>query len=189
MLLNLVYSSPIRTQYKIAIHLITLLLPRKLEIQNATWEQVDFKNKTFTITDSKMGTDLLIKLSTQAVQLFKIQKTLAGNSSYIFPGRNLTDKPMSHNTLNYVLRPILKNQIEDFVVHDLRRTGATNLGELGYPMEVIEAALNHTKTGILKVYHRTQYIEQRDKMLADWANKIDALIRPELLPYDKYFPI
>ena len=96
---------------------------------------------------------------------------------------------MSHNTLNYLLQPLLKGRIPDFVVHDLRRTGATNLGELGYPMEVIEAALNHTKAGIQKVYHRTQYVEQREKMLADWANKIDALIMPELLPYGKYFPL
>ncbi len=189
LLLNIVYSAPIRTQYKIAIHLIALLLPRKLELQNAAWTQVDFQNKTFTIIDSKMGTDLLIKLPKQAIQLFEIQKTLVGDSRYIFPGRNLADKPMSHNTLNFLLQPLLKQRINDFVIHDLRRTGATNLGELGYPMEVIEAALNHTKPGIQKVYHRTQYLEQREKMLADWANRIDQLIIPELLPYGKYFPI
>ena len=189
LLLNIVYSAPIPTQHKIALHLITLLLPRKLEIQNATWNQVDFKSKTFTIIDSKMGTDLLIKLPKQALALFKIQKTLAKNSNYIFPSRNSIDKPMSHNTLNQALRPLIKNRIDDFVVHDLRRTGATNLGELGYPIEVIETALNHSKTGILRVYHRTQYVEQREKMLADWANKIDALIKPELLPYGKHFPL
>lgn len=189
LMLNLVYSVPIFTQYKIALHLITLLLPRKLEIQNATWNQVDFKNKTFTITNSKMGTDLLIKLPKQAVELFKIQKGLARNSNYIFPSKNSIDKPMSHNTLNHILRPLLKNRINDFVIHDLRRTGATNLGELGYPIEVIETALNHTKAGILRVYHRTQYVEQREKMLADWANRIDALIKPELLPYGKSFSL
>lgn len=188
-LLNTLYSAPlISTQYKIAIHLLIILLARKLELQHATWNQVDFNNKTFTIVDSKMGTDLLIKLPKQAVKLFEIQKTLSGSNNYIFPGRFLI-KPMSPDLLNGILRDLLKNHIEDFVVHDFRRTGATNLGELGYPMEVIESALNHTKRGIQKVYHRTQYIEQREKMLADWANRIDSLIKPELLPYGKYFPI
>ena len=189
LLLNIVYSAPIRTQYKLALHLIALLLPRKLEIQNARWSQIDFSNKTFTIVDSKMGTDLLIKLPEQAVELFKIQKKLSADSEYIFPSRNNPNKPMSHNTLNYLLQPLLINRIKDFVVHDLRRTGATNLGEFGYPVEVIESALNHSKPGIQKVYHRTQYLEPRALMLADWANRIDKLIAPELLPYGKDYII
>lgn len=188
-LLNIVYSAPIRTQHKIALHLIAILLPRKMELLAAKWSQVDFQNKTFTIMSTKTGNNLLVKLPEQAIKLFEIQKELSANSEFIFPSRNSLTKPISHNTLNYILRPLLQNRINDFVVHDLRRTGATILGEFGYPVEIIEASLNHTKFGIQKVYHRSQYLEQRQRMLQDYADKIDKLIMPELLPYDKYFAI
>lgn len=189
LLLNMVYSAPIKTQHKIAIHLITILLQRKTEITSAQWSQVDFKNKTFTILSTKTGNELLIKLPEQAIKLLEIQKELSLNSKYVFPSRNSLSKPISHNTLNYILMPIISNKIKDVVIHDLRITGATLLGEFGYPVEVIEDSLNHSKPGIQKVYHRSQYITQREQMLHDYANRIDKLIMPELLPYGKHFVI
>ena len=80
-------------------------------------------------------------------------------------------------------------QLNYFTVHDLRRTGATLLSESGYPSDYIEVALNHSKGGMKQVYQRSQFIEQRKKMLQDWADRLDALIKPELLPYDKEFII
>ena len=48
---------------------------------------------------------------------------------------------------------------EDWTRHDLRRTGATLLGELGVEPHVIESALNHALIGsqIGAVYNRARY--------------------------------
>lgn len=49
--------------------------------------------------------------------------------------------------------------IEKWVVHDLRRTAATGLGELGIAPHVIEAVLNHVsgfRAGIAGTYNRSQ---------------------------------
>ena len=65
--------------------------------------------------------------------------------------------------------------IKPFTIHDLRRTGSTRLGEMGFPSEVIEKALNHTIGGVRGIYNRAQYAEQRKQMLQCWADYVDRL--------------
>ncbi len=113
-------------------------------------------------------------------------KSLSEDSEFIFPSRNSLNKAVSFNTLNYILRPLFINtSFSDVVIHDMRRTGASVLGELGYPIEVIEAALNHSKKGIQRVYHRSSYVEQRFEMLQDYADRIDCLLNDDYLFYSK----
>ncbi len=189
-MMQLIYPSPIiKIKYKIAIHLLLMLLMRKTELIHATWEQLDFEKETFTITTSKMGSQLVIPLPKQAIALFRIMQELSQNSNYIFTGT--TDNlPVHEHTLNKqstIINYLMfsDNKSQYFTIHDLRRTGATHLGELGYPSDYIEVALNHTKGGIKQVYQRSQFIEQRKEMLQKWANKLDSLISQELLPYGK----
>ena len=64
-------------------------------------------------------------------------------------------------------------------MHDLRRTCATGLQKLKYPAEVIEAALNHrsgTFRGIVAVYQRHDFADERRAALQDWSDYIDRLV-------------
>lgn len=193
--LQLLYKTPnIWLPFKIATHLLLILLLRKTELIHATWKQVNFEEQKFTLSTSKTGTALVIGLPTQAMELFKILKNIALDSDYIFPSFNNPQKPIHENSLNNHIQNINLMMFKDnnsqyFTVHDLRRTGATHLGEMEYPSDYIEMALNHTKAGIKKVYQRSQYLTQRKEMLQHWANVIDGLIGEELLPYGKKFLI
>ena len=63
--------------------------------------------------------------------------------------------------------------------HDLRRTLATGLQKLGVRLEVTEALLNHvggSRSGIVGVYHRHQYAEEKRIALERWAAHVEALI-------------
>lgn len=192
--LNLVYATPTKTPYKFALHLLLLLLTRKTELLHATWDSVDVAQRTFTIKESKMGTQLVIPLPDQAIKMFEKLRLLSQGIKYIFIGRSGINSPISTITLNRMLTPINQqmfstNKDKYFTVHDLRRTGATVLGELGYPSDYIEVALNHSKVGMKQIYQRSKYLEQRKEMLQKWADILDSLIKPELHPYDKHFII
>jgi len=53
--------------------------------------------------------------------------------------------------------------VSDWTLHDLRRTYATTLAELGTPPHVIEAILNHKSgiiSGVAQTYNRFRYIEE-----------------------------
>ncbi len=48
-----------------------------------------------------------------------------------------------------------------YTPHDLRRTMATRLSDLGVMPHVIEKMLNHQMEGVMAVYNRAEYLEER----------------------------
>ena len=63
-------------------------------------------------------------------------------------------------------------------VHDLRRTCATNLGELGVQPHYIEAILNHYsghRAALAGVYQRAKYEPEMRAALQKWADYVDRI--------------
>lgn len=59
--------------------------------------------------------------------------------------------------------------VEPFTPHDLRRTTATMLSELGVDPIVVEKILNHELMGVMAVYNRHQYMDKRKEALINLA--------------------
>ena len=66
--------------------------------------------------------------------------------------------------------------IEKFPPHDLRRTGATHLAEIGYSDEVIGAVLNHARPGVTSIYNRYRYDKEKKMSLEVWERKLDKIL-------------
>jgi integrase len=67
----------------------------------------------------------------------------------------------------------------DWVIHDLRRTVATNLQKLGVRLEVTEAVLNHvsgSRAGIVGIYQRHEWAAEKRQALDAWARRLDAIV-------------
>jgi integrase len=64
-----------------------------------------------------------------------------------------------------------------WVLHDLRRSVATNMAKLHVPLQVAEAVLNHTGTlaGIAGVYNRHDYADEKAQALETWARYVIGL--------------
>jgi hypothetical protein len=70
-------------------------------------------------------------------------------------------------------------EIAQFTWHDLRRTCATGMQRLGFPEGVIEAALNHisgTKAGIVGVYQRHDYADEKREALEAWGQAVADIV-------------
>ena len=66
-----------------------------------------------------------------------------------------------------------------WVLHDVRRTVASGMQRLGVRVEVIEQVLNHrsgTFRGIVGVYQRHDYLDERRAALQRWADHVEQLI-------------
>ena len=71
------------------------------------------------------------------------------------------------------------NRLERWTLHDLRRTVATRMAELGTAPHIVEAVLNHVsghKAGVAGVYNRALYGEQKRVALTRWANQVLAIV-------------
>jgi len=67
----------------------------------------------------------------------------------------------------------------DWVIHDLRRTVATNLQKLGVRLEVTEAVLNHvsgSRAGIVGIYQRHEWATEKRAALDAWARWLEAIV-------------
>ena len=64
-------------------------------------------------------------------------------------------------------------------LHDIRRTGATNLQSLGVPVEVTESVLNHisgTRAGVAGIYNRYKYDSEKREALDAWDARLRTLV-------------
>lgn len=181
---------------KLGLRLILLTLVRKGELIHATWDEIDFENALWTIPKARMkaGKAHNIYLSQQALDVMIALRTCAGGSRYLLPSRYDGDKCMSNATLNRVGQIVVERSkakglpIENFTVHDLRRTGSTILNELGFNSDWIEKCLAHEDGRSSRgIYNKAEYAEQRRHMLQEWADMVDAWVAgeshtPTLLP-------
>lgn len=166
---------------RLGLKLILLTMVRKGELLQARWDEIDFVEATWTIPKERMKLRRphVVYLSQQALDILIALKTCAGGSPYLLPSRYDTEKTMSNATLNRVTAEsvrIAKEEglpLEDFTVHDLRRTASTLLHEAGYNTDWIEKCLAHEQRGVRAVYNKAEYAAQRREMLQDWANMID----------------
>ena len=65
-------------------------------------------------------------------------------------------------------------------LHDLRRTAATGMAELGIQPWYVEAVLNHQsghKQGVAGTYNRAKYADDMRDALQRWADHIDGITR------------
>lgn len=64
-------------------------------------------------------------------------------------------------------------------LHDLRRTAATRMADLGVQPHVVEAVLNHVsghKSGVAGIYNRAAYAVEKSAALTLWASHVMALV-------------
>lgn len=77
--------------------------------------------------------------------------------------------------------------VRDWRIHDLRRTLASGMAELGILPHVIEAVLNH-RSGIVKgvaaIYNRYNYEKEKREALERWERHLMELVQK----YEKIKP-
>ena len=183
---------------RLGLKLILLTMVRKSELQDATWDEVDFENAVWSIPKERMKRSKAhnVYLSEQCLDILIALKTCAGSSRFLLPSRYDADAPMSRATFNRITTAVAVRAkkeglpLEPFTVHDLRRTGSTLLNELGFNRDWIEKALAHEDSRSSRgVYNKAEYEPQRRHMLQEWADMVDAWVdgrkrAPTLYPPD-----
>jgi putative integrase P4 len=174
---------------KKAVKFILLTMVRKGELVNATWDEVDFKNKVWTIPAERMKAKRAhnVYLSEQAIDLIVAFQIYSEGSPYLLPGRINRRQPIANSSLNRVIANCIKfinkdeQRIDEFTVHDLRRTGSTLLHEMGFNSDWIEKSLAHEQQGVRAVYNKAEYAAQRKEMMQRWADQVDEWINDNSL--------
>ena len=175
----------------IAVWLILATGCRIGEAVGARWEHLNLHGKTWYLPDTKNQRDHTIHLSAFAVRQIQALAALRENDllgqpiPWLFPNA-AGDGPVCVKSLGKQLsdrqRPPerrMKNRAKNtsslslpggrWTAHDLRRTAATLMAQLGISTDVIDECLNH------KLQSRVSRVYIRDRREVDQARAFDAL--------------
>jgi integrase len=166
-----------------ALRLAPLVFVRPGELRTAKWADIDLDVGEWRFTASKTKQPHLVPLSIQVVAILRELQPLTGRREYVFPGERSPLRPMSENTVNAALRS-LDVPKEQMSGHGFRAMARTVLDEvLKFPAHLIEAQLAHAvRDANGRAYNRTTHIEERRVMMQRWADYLDALRDPKVVP-------
>lgn len=145
-----------------ALRLAPLTFVRPGELRKAEWAQFDLAAAEWRIPGDrmKMGKDLIVPLSRQAMDVLHELKPRTGHGQYLFKSVHRGARPMSENTINAALRR-LGFTGDVMTGHGFRAMARTLLDEiLGYRVEWIEHQLAHqVRDPNGRAYNRTAFLQ------------------------------
>ena len=166
--------------YGKAVQLLFLMAARRSEVFEANWAEFDFNEKLWRLPAERSKNKLAHEthLSSQAKNLlFSLDAVVDGEppkSGLLFS--NDGEKPLSSMSKHKRVLDT-KSGVEGWRLHDVRRTVATGLREMGVSQDITERILNHkARTGISAVYDKSVLMEPRKQAILAWGERVAALV-------------
>jgi integrase len=148
----------------------------------ARWRDIDMEAQTWTIPETKNGEPHTVPLSREAMELLRSRLPTDDTGSPKRPDPSAlvfatsTGAPLGNwDRETKALHET--SGTKGWTRHDLRRTGATMLGEMGELPDIIEAALNHVSihSPLAATYNRSRYRPQVAAALQRLADALDGI--------------
>lgn len=194
------------------VRLLMITLQRRSEVADLPWGELKQTDSIWQLPGerAKNGEDHLVPLSDLAREEldalgWKRRGLVLPCSTGKTPVSNFSDTKAA---LDEAMKPVLQElgdkhadeageprhevELMPWRLHDLRRTGTTNLQALGFPIEVSERVINHHQggetAGIRGVYNLYEYLPEKTRALQAWADHLRALVS-EIEPAPNVIPI
>jgi integrase len=163
---------------RLALELLALTFVRPGELRAAEWIEFDLDAAVWSIpvAKMKMRRPHKVPLSRQAIAALAVLRGLTGGGSLLLPSVRSASRWMSENTLNAALRR-MGFTTDEMTAHGFRAAASSILNESGlWNPDAIEAQLAHADAdSIRRAYARTEYWDERVRMMAWWADRIDEM--------------
>jgi integrase len=163
------------------------------------WDEVDLVARTWTLPASRTKNKRTheIPLSDSAVEILGAVARVEGKAGFVFSttGRtSVSGFSCAKAAIDAAMLEIMRADAEargndsdgvkvaPWIIHDLRRTVATNLQRLGVKLEVTEAVLNHvsgSRSGIIGVYQRHTWADEKRAALDAWSRRLSEIVTDE----------
>ena len=166
-------------------HIAKLLLvtgQRRDEVAGMRWSEIDLDERLWTIPKERAKNDNThdVPLSDAALDILREVKEIPR----AFREKGLLFTTTGETAVSGFSKA--KCQLDDLMgetspwrLHDIRRTVATKMQALHIPLEVTENVLNHvsgSRAGIVGIYQRHKYAEEKRTALDAWAEHIVSLV-------------
>jgi integrase len=156
----------------VACKMLAYTWTRTKELRAMRWSQIDGNIWRVPAAVMKKDRDHMVPLSRQAIALLQSIKPYA-TSDLVFPGARSNEKPISENTILYLIYEI--GYRDKMTGHGLRTVASTWANENGFNRDAVERQLSHAPDDKVRAaYNRAEFLEQRVEMIQAWADWLDA---------------
>ena len=165
------------------VRLLVLTGQRREEVAAMTWEELDLEGATWRISGerTKNGFPHEVPLSNAALAILEARCREEGRELVFGKSGPFSGWSKAKASLDARQRAASHGQASaPWRLHDIRRTFATRLADLGVLPHVVEEILNHVsghKAGVAGIYNRSSYAAEKRDALALWDDHIATLIR------------
>jgi integrase len=166
--------------FGVAVKLLILTACRRQEIGGLKWNEVDFDRGTVTIaaSRSKNGRALTLPLPSVAINLLR---SMPRRDGCVFGNgvNGLSGWSYAISVLNSKITAAEGKALPPWTLHDIRRSVAAHMAELGVQPHIVEAALNHQsghKAGVAGIYNKAGYSREIGAALKLWAEHLLAAV-------------
>jgi integrase len=162
------------------VRLLILTGQRRDEVGDIMWSELDLDRGIWVIPRerTKNGLTHEVPLSGVALEILRSIPRRVGRDFVFGEGRGGFSGWSKSKTRLDARIAKAGAVVRPWRLHDLRRTAATRLGELGTLPHVIEATLNHIsghKAGVAGIYNRATYAKEKREALNRWADYIHGM--------------
>jgi integrase len=134
-----------------------------------------FKSHKIEKPDPQGKTDSPRHITERAIS-HALRRNLLGYEPKKSKDKKVTFTSKSKRKNPFVVAEEKKIDIEHFTPHDLRRTCATLISELGFADATVDAILAHLKKGEIRTYNKNKYDKEKQMALEEWALKLECIL-------------
>jgi integrase len=175
--LRLIWNSLRANEYGVIVKLLLLTGARLNEVAKLRWSEIDFDRGVISLpgTRVKNGLPHEVPMSETVRALLASQPKNGRETVFVSLGEarykaQLDDAITAANG---------GKPIPHWTHHDLRRTCATHMAELGVQPHIVEAVLNHIsghKAGVAGIYNRAAYRDEKREALDRWDAHVGKIV-------------
>lgn len=169
------YQGDISTIY--ALRIMPYVFVRSGELRGAKWQEFNLEAAEWVVPAGrmKMKRPHTVPLARQVQALLTALREHSGGGELLFPSPFSATRCISDMALLNAVRR-LGYEKGQMTIHGFRSIASTLLNEQGYRPDVIEAQLAHgDQDAIRSAYNRASYLDERRRMMQEWANYLDNL--------------
>ena len=161
------------------VQLLAVTGARKGEVVGMRWQDVQVEKRLWVIPSemNKAGRRHEVSLSDLAMEI--IEGLPRVGDGLVFPARKTGSTNPVSGFSKIKTRLDQLSGVDNWRVHDLRRTAASGMARLGHPPHVVAAILNHAPAstmGITAVYNRHRYSNEQRAALDAWSREVERII-------------
>jgi len=149
---------------------------RTQEVRLSTWAEWDFKTNVWTVPKSHSKTEIqIVRPIPNAIKPWLLNlKNNSKQSDYIL---GQLKESANVSSAGGKLWERLEHT-EKWTLHDIRRSLATKMNDLGVMPHIVEHLLGHTLGGVMSIYNHSQYLPEKEKALDLWLDRLELLVNP-----------